>query len=446
MSLGRSCVFAFCLATPALAEGVNVVWIIADDLGVDRVGAYAEHPDPGSTPNIDALAQRGVLFRNAWSNPLCSPTRATLLTGRYGFRTGMGTVIRTQPNGGGFGGLPFSEAVLPEVLLPQNVPIALGKWHLAGPADGYLHPNLTGFTSYAGCLRNFADGGGGGVGVGGGTGDEYGYFRWHKTIDGVTDVTEVYATTDTVDDAIAAMAELPEPWFLYVAMNAPHAPVHAPPPHLHGFDLVGEPTDTPIVHVKAMIEALDTELGRLMAQVDLTNTTVVFVGDNGTPGFATDAPFLPEHGKATLYEGGVNVPLIIAGAGVERPGQECAALVNTTDLFATTCELVGVSTDVGTDSVSLVPYLVDPLRESLRDFAYAELFSPNGFGTHNRYGQAMRDRRYKLIWDRLAGVGELYDLELDPFEQRDLMRGRLTDAEEAAFVRLRGAMVALAGE
>ena len=80
------------LATPLFAPD-NVLLLIADDLGVDRIGAYAEHPDPGLTPNIDRLAERGVLFRNCWSNPYCSATRATIWTGRYCFRTGVGWYV-----------------------------------------------------------------------------------------------------------------------------------------------------------------------------------------------------------------------------------------------------------------------------------------------------------------------------------------------------------------
>ena len=436
---------AFSVAGLAPVEGTNVLWIVVDDLGVDRIGVYAEHPDPGTTPNIDALAQQGVLFRNAWANPLCCPTRATLLTGRYSFRTGMGGVIRVVPNGGGFGGLRLSETVLPEVLSPDYQCAALGKWHLAGPNDGWLHPNLTGFAHYAGCMRGFNGDVAGGIDFGWGD-DPYDYFLWHKTINGATDVTDVYATTDIVDDAIAAVGSLEEPWFLYVATNAAHGPVHAPPPDLHSFDLIGDPVATPVIHTKAMTEALDTELGRLMEHVDLGDTTVVFVGDNGTAPEATDAPFVPDHAKSTLYEGGVNVPLIAAGAGVDSRGLECTALVNTTDLFATTCDLVGKPADPALDSVSLLPYFIDPTRESLRTYVYAERFRPNGFGPYSEYGQAVRDRRYKLIWDRLRGAGELYDLELDPFEQNDLLGARLNAAEQVAFTRLREALISIAGE
>mgnify|MGYP002638581626 CR=1 FL=1 len=95
----------------------NVLLIIADDLGIDRVGAYAAHPAPGNTPVIDQLAQDGVLFRNAWATPLCSATRATLLTGRHGYRTGIGSFLGLFTSAGE---LPRSETSLAQVLSPTT--------------------------------------------------------------------------------------------------------------------------------------------------------------------------------------------------------------------------------------------------------------------------------------------------------------------------------------
>ena len=95
------------LLSGAAGAQENVLVLIADDVGVDRVGCYGEHPAPGDTPNIDRLAGNGVLFRNAWSSPLCSPTRAGVLTGRYGFRTGIGTIIGPLVGGITMGYSPY---------------------------------------------------------------------------------------------------------------------------------------------------------------------------------------------------------------------------------------------------------------------------------------------------------------------------------------------------
>lgn len=403
------------------AEPGNVLMIVVDDIGVDRIGAYAEHPEPGRTPNIDQLAREGVLFRNVWANPKCSPTRATLLTGRYSFRTGVGqitssaTPLRLDP----------AERTLPRALGDGWSSAALGKWHLAGANDGPEHPLLCGFGSFAGSLYNIPSRGS--------------YSHWQKQfaqrngdeLRSGEALSTRYATSDTVDDALEAARTLPEPWFLYVAFHASHLPLHAPPAHLHGVEL--GPDSDEVACFLAATEALDTELGRLLAGVG-PRTTVVFVADNGTPKYATTPPFVPEHAKGSLYEGGVNVPLIVRSERVARPGSECAALVNTTDLFATVLELAGRPVEAA-DTISLVPYLRDPERPSLRTTVFAEVFQPDGSAER----RALREARFKLIRTinrRLGTSGEeLYDLADDPFEHQDLLRSPL--GPEAASARER---------
>lgn len=411
-----TCLFAVTAASGSVLAQGNVLVIVADDLGVDRVAAYGEHHDPGHTPNIDRLAGAGVLFRNAWSNPVCSPTRATILTGRYSFRTLIGKAIR--PFRKNAIGLDLSELTVPELLGPGYQSGATGKWHLSAASDGLDHPRLQGFGTFAGSLWNLKA-------------TQSDYFRWHKVVNGQRTLSHTYATTDTTNDAIRLVDSLPEPWFLYVAYNAPHDPVHAPPDWLHTFSLSGDPLDSPVIHTKAMIEALDTELGRLLTHVDQDRTTIMFLGDNGTAKVASEAPFLPQHAKATMYEGGLNVPLIVTGAGVV-PG-ECAALVHTVDVFATVAELTGFA-NTSKDSVSLVPYLRgDPTPR--REYVYSERFKPNGPGPYKVYEQAVRGSRFKLI--RRKKGEEMYDLATDPFEQIDILQQPLqTPQQEAAYQRL----------
>jgi len=442
----ETAVMAALLCAPAIArEGVlrrNVLLIVADDLGVDRVGAYAEHPDPGRTPNIDRLARSGVLFRNAWADPVCSSTRAMILTGRYGFRTGIGTSIR--PEGSGHA-LPIEEHTLPEVLRSGTGEayrtIAVGKWHLgSGAVAGPLHPLKSGFHAHVGSLGNLFDP------------DDY--FAWQRSVNGVVEAHEVYATSDAANEALRAIRGLPEPWLVYLAFNAPHRPLHAPPDDLHTFELSGDPEDTPALHAKAMVEAMDTEIGRVLAGFPegvLARTTILFVGDNGTLGEASEPPSDPERGKDTLYEGGVNVPLIACGAGVPARGAECAALLDATDLFATVAELAGVDwraevpAEVEVDSVSLVPYLSDPARASRRAWVYAEKFRPNGPGPWAEHRQAIRGPRYKLIRSRPEDQSELYDLQRDPRERHDLLQGELTDEQRRAYEGLERRLEELTG-
>ena len=402
----------------------DIVLILADDFGVDMVRAYGEGAAPPCTPNIDALAARGMLFRNAWSSPVCSPARASLLTGRYGFRTGIGEQVAPAT-----AGLSLSETTVPEMLQGYASTCA-GKWHLSGNL-GNLHPNNSGFGHFAGSLR----------------GELTDYFQWSKVIDGQMSTSTTYATTDTVNEAITAMSAMPHPWFLFVSFNAPHAPFHVPPPSLCPSPACANtwcgnlpPSPTTRDLGKAMTEAMDTEIGRLLAALDAQdpNAMVFFMGDNGTASLVSEAPFLPTHAKDTLYEGGINVPLIVRGPGVAHG--ECAALVSCTDLFATFAQLAQVPA-TAQDSVSMVPYFSNPAL-SLRTRVYAEGFSPNNgtlpFPTHRR---AIRDSRYKLI--RITGqADELYDLQADPFEASNLLPN-LTSQQQQAYDALQAELVAM---
>jgi len=290
---------AFAAATPARARD-NFLIVVGDDLGIDKIGVYSRddlygHPGEGAnpppTPTIDGIAAAGVLFRNAYANPVCTPTRATTLTGRHGFRTEIGSVG---------GDLSTAELILPELVAATHMNAALGKWHL-GPNNDPNHPNDSGFDYFAG-------------GIGGGVGD---YYDWSKTTQGSTvDGYDVYATTDTVDEAIAAIDSFgANPWLVWLAFNAPHTPFHAPPSGLHTQTLSGDPDDTPVEHYAAAVEAMDTEIARLLAAIPqdvLDDTTIVFFGDNGTPSRAVEAPFDSTRAKGKVYEGGVNVPFIVA--------------------------------------------------------------------------------------------------------------------------------------
>jgi arylsulfatase A-like enzyme len=403
----------------------NVLLIIADDLGVDRVAAYGEHPDPGNTPVIDQLAADGVLFRNAWGNPVCSASRAALLTGRYSFRTGIGSGI---PDGAAWE-LSVDEVSIPDILPPAYRSAAVGKWHLSGSGGTYEdHPRLLGFEHHHGPLANLV-------------GADHDYFNWPKNVDGVVGMSTTYATTDAVDEALALIEEFsagpePEPWFMWLAFNASHWPFHHPPDELHSFELPPHIGIEP-VFMKAMTEAMDTEIGRLLDAMDpavKANTVIIFVGDNGTMLFATEPPFIPEQSKNTIFEGGINVPLIVSGRGV-APGMECDALVNTTDIFATVAELVGAVSHAE-DSVSMVPYFTDPSL-SLRPWVYAELFEPEHTVLNDVRARTVRDRRYKLHRMLGAPADALYNLEADPFEQTDLLAdGLLLPAEQAVYAKL----------
>jgi arylsulfatase A-like enzyme len=381
--------------------------IVVDDVGVDKVGAYAEHPHPAKTPRIDALAARGVLFRNAYTSPVCSSSRANLLTGRHGRRNGMGGIVGMP---GETWELPLSEVVLPELLARGAVDYdtaAIGKWHLSGPrtANAGRHPNLQGFEHYAGSLTNID------IKSRASKGRDAGYFGFEKTVNGeVGWRSGVYATTDETDDAIAWLDRAGSPFLLVVGYHAAHEPHHVPPPSL----MSGPPprADAPRADLyDAALEAMDTEIGRLLASLDerqQASTVIVFVGDNGTMREAVRPPWNPDDAKATLHEGGTNVPLVIAGAGIARG--EAKALVHTVDVFATLAELAGVpSSDLVLDGKSLTGVLRDPASEGPREIVYTERFAPLGPGPYEVDLRAVRDGSFKVL-QRSSGDRAWFDL------------------------------------
>lgn len=445
---GTSIVFVATLALSpvlTLAQSRNVLVIVADDVGVDMVNAYGEGSDAdglADTSTIDGICQGGVLFRNVWSTPFCSPTRSSVQTGRYTLRTGIKFVTGVLGNQ-----LSLCETTIPEVLdslpTPTHDHAAIGKWHLGNSLNGGdLAPNDAGYGHYVGSLPCCV---------------QPDYFHWSKTENGVTTPNfPDYATFDAVDETVEWVTGRTRPWFVWLAFNAPHFPYQRPPnldPNgqpLHDVPLpVPTPGDTcdttPLPDgavcttgsrqpcYKAALEALDNEIGRLLTELEefdptlLDATTIIFLGDNGTPREATVCPFNTNHSKGTLYEGGINVPLCVSGPVVapSEVGQQKQDLVVAADLFATVLEAAtglslsdpafGILSGVTLDSLSLLPLVQGTQVGPLRDIAFSEV--QGGFVR----GWAVRDERYKLIRAATTGGEEFFDLQADPFETTNLV-------------------------
>lgn len=427
--------------------GGNVLVLLVDDLGIDRVAAYGEGSNMPPTPTIDGLAADGVLFRNAWVQPTCSPTRASLLTGRYPRRTGVGRWIMPPDQRLG---IDPDEVMIPEMLAHAPVrytDAGVGKWHLSGYKDATdpgMDPLTAGFSWFAGTLGNpdnsFLPAGGNTKG--------YGYYE--KTVNGALDFQTHYLTSDTTDDALERIGAMPEPWVLWVAYHAPHSPLHIPPPHLHGYDL--DPgTASTYDKYDAMVEALDTEMGRLLDGLSsdvAERTTVIFLSDNGTPEHGIRPPNDPDRKKGTVYEGGVNVPMIVTGPAVRQRGTETEALVESVDLFQTVAEIAGVDTadvldprtgqPVVLDGVSFLAHVRDPDAPSTRTLAYTSKHFPNGPGPYTWTQDALRDDRYKVAYH---SDGSFWFFEFQaPFDEGPelLGLGPLEPEQQAAFDRLSG--------
>jgi arylsulfatase A-like enzyme len=417
---GAAAFVALFLAGPPVASAAkgNVLLLIADDFGMDVTGFYPSptrqattRPAP-PTPNLAALARAGILFKRMWATPWCSPTRAAMLTGQYGFRTGIG-----RPKTQGLPQLGLDEVTLPEVFRAKALDYVLahiGKWHLSTGVDD---PSLHGWPHFAGPEPTL--------------GRVNNYYRWNKVVNGVTTLSTRYITSELVDDALTVITDARDanrPYFIWLAFTAPHNPFHLPLRELHSYDDLPATGGTSRDYSDVMVESLDTEIGRLLAGVDLASTTVIFVGDNGTQQGVVRAPYESLKAKGAMYQAGVHVPLVVAGQAVKGANREVKSLANAVDLFPTVLELAGIDPTtavphgVKMDGVTLVPYPENRTHPGGRLWAFAEQFSLAYDGDWQR---GIRDFQYVLI-ERYDGTREFYDLDSDPLQKVDLLKGVLS--------------------
>lgn len=390
----------------------NILLIIADDMGLDATPGYNIGTEKPIMPVLQDLGANGLTFDNLWANPICSPTRASILTGKYGVRTGV--LSASPPNNA----ISLSETSIQSYLSENTTykSAVIGKWHLSNNSNGGAdNPNLMGIEYYAGLLA----------------GQHQDYSDWSFTENGETSNVQEYSTTFFTDLAIDWLQQQQSPWFLWLAYTAPHTPFHLPPAELHSSDnLSGDAADidaNPRLYYFAMLETLDTEMGRLLSSIDRDNTVIIFIGDNGSPGQVAQAPYSRTHAKGSVYQGGINVPMIVSGAGVTRTGQREDALVNSTDLFATIADLAGTGLESIHDSNSF-KNLLDGGQIEEREFIYSEV-------DENTTAWTIRNLKYKLI-EFQDGTQELYDLETDPYEESDLISSGLSSEEQQAKTEL----------
>ncbi|MCJ8165381.1 sulfatase-like hydrolase/transferase [Pontibacter sp. E15-1] len=407
--------------SPTALDTPNVVLIIADDMGWDAFGKYpGTNGQKAKTPVLDSLAQSGITFTNLWVNPECSPTRASIFTGKYGFRTGVGSAI-----GGKTGGLNSSETLLQKFINDktgnQYATAVIGKWHMSNNTQ-LAAPEQFGVGYYSGIF----------------TGTVPSYYNWTKTSNGQQTTVTTYATTYFIDDAMRWVEEQQKPWFLTLALNAPHTPFHRPPLHLISDKTLADDAATihsnKLPYYLAAIEAMDTELGRFfhsLTEEQKKNTLIIFVGDNGTGTQVAQAPSASYTSKGSLWQGGINAPMIVSGYGVARQNTTDHSLVNGTDLYATIADVAGAGVNQIHDSYSLKSLFGEP-NASQRKYAYSELFGAGDGGE----GWTMRDSRYKLI--HLTNGNEyFYDLSVNPFETSNLFSTTLSSEASTALNAIR---------
>jgi len=369
----------------------NILFVIADDMGTDAFAPYNIGADQPNTPTLNRLAEEGLLFTNAWAYATCAPSRAALLTGRYGNKNG---VVRSGLS------LPNEEVVLFEHLSTLTgdsyADAVFGKWHLGDTQS----PNANGIDHYDGSINFGVDD----------------YFNWERTLNGVTSMHDKYVTTHITDEAIQWIDGQTKPWLVWMSHNAPHSPIHLPPDTLYTRTDISTNFD----QYMCMIESVDHETDRLLNSLspeERENTLIIFVGDNGTPDRRLQG-YPAGHGKGSLYEGGIRVPMIFSGFGVDRVNEQESALVSFTDIFATITELLGTDLPGGIHNSFSFRHLLSGTDGPRRIHNYSEI----GTAPTER---AIRTEQYKLIINA-DQTEELYDLIADPFEMTELIAQGLT--------------------
>ncbi len=395
---------------PIVTTTPNILLIIADDLGKDATPGYDEGTTKPNTPTLDSIRMNGLSFDNFWVNPTCSPTRASIITGKYGYRTEVKNASEV---------LSSDEMVL-QKYINDNTNNAystaiVGKWHLSGNKSN-TNPEDFGIDYYEGLIKGAAED----------------YYSWTKTSNGNTSTETEYITSKFTNLAIEWVQEQNKPWFLWQAYTAPHTPFHLPPAGTHSQGTLApyQEGDEPLPYYHAAVESMDYEIGRLlnsMTATDKENLIIIFIGDNGSPNQVAQSPYTPRTVKGTVYQGGINTPLFIAGKGVTRRGRD-ANLVNSTDLFATIASLAGAATNEIYDSKSIVELLTT--EKKIRDFQYSELRNTDGSEMWT-----IRNIDYKLIINSNNNNNQLYDLRSDPYEKINLLN-RPLDTEASTVKEL----------
>ena len=396
----------------------NVLLILSDDQGY---GDLSSHGNPDiRTPNLDRFSGESTEFTRFYVCPVCAPTRAGLLTGRYNVRTGVHGVTAGKET------MPADETTFAETFRGAGYRTALiGKWHL-----GETWPNLPhaqGFETFIG-MRN---------------GHWNDYFDAPVEHNGKPYTLQGYIADALTDESIryleghrAASSEAKNPFFLYLAYNTPHTPYQVPDKYWKKFVDRGMPIELAAIY--GMVENLDENVGRVLAaldRLDLANDTIViFLTDNGPNGKRYTAGLRGQ--KGAVYEGGVRVPFFFRWPGRVRAGRTVDRIAANFDIYPTLADICGVDLPDGRplDGVSLKPLLMADAESPAQSWPDRPIF------THREregreaemYPGAIRTQRYNLV-----NGTELYDMEKDPGESNNIaeahpelvreLRGRYED-------------------
>ncbi|NOG52748.1 MAG: sulfatase-like hydrolase/transferase [Planctomycetes bacterium] len=428
------------------AESPNIIMIVGDDQGVDAIeGAAWPNDLQCHTPNLAMFAANGRSFTNCRVNALCSPSRAMILSGRTALQTGVTNVIHKNPSEYALFALQGHERTIGEMLHDLGYyTLLIDKWHV-GVSDDQM-PLAQGFDVYR-------------------SKEEY------RPLDDPIAVGDEHLTK-MVEFAIHDVTSRPDPnspYALFFWSSDPHSrrdqsgreplkwwrvdesllPSGEPYYHQDPAD------DTERDRYRAVVEAMDTEIGRMLYQLGVinangqyrpeSNTVVFYLGDNGTP---EEVAPRADHAKGSLFEGGINVPLFVFGHNVPADGQILDRLISGLDLFDTIGDIVAAPMEMRGEfprqGMSFADD-IDPSIETLpqRDFT----ISSRASSKPPKCWVALADDRYKLIcsggtnWAVPLHMDAFYDMESDPTEDINLIDADLTIKQEAAYLVLRDAVM-----
>jgi arylsulfatase A-like enzyme len=419
----------------------NIIMILADDLGCMDVGAF----NPKTfyeTPNLDALAKRGMRFQQAYAACcVCSPTRGSIMTGKYPPRFGITDFIpgaksgkvKSAPNGSH---LALSEVTIAEALRDGGYETFFaGKWHLGG---GEFSPSGQGFP------KNLVNG------VKPNAGNQF----WYPASGiAIPDAKDDPKTTQRIANETVHFIQTKRevPFFAYLPFLAPHIPVGAKQELIDKYlkkamtvqgEEWGQEGASRVrllqnqAKYAAMVEEMDSAIGQIIAAVDAAgqrdNTVIVFTSDNG--GLSTAEGWhtsnLPlRAGKGWAYEGGIREPLIVCAPNITKPGSTCDTPVMSTDFYPTFLELAGLPLQPKQhlDGVSMLPLLKgDTFKREVPLYWHYPHYSNQGGGPHG----AIRDGDWKLIEFYEDNTFELYNIALDGSEKNNLVAMEAKRAEE----------------
>ena len=394
----------------------NILLILTDDLGYHDVSYYGTKDL--RTPNIDQLCNSGMRFDNFYSNsPVCSPTRASLMTGRYPDYVGVPGLIRSDPKDN-WGYLDPSAILLPAVLKKAGYHTALiGKWNLGLESPNL--PNEKGFDLFHGWLEDMMD--------------DYtakrrfgkNYMRLNKdSIDPAGHATDIFTTWSV--EYINSRAKQKDPFFLFLSYNAPHFPVQPAQEYLDKVKKREPGISETRAKLVAFIEQTDDAIGKVVQALKQTgqyeNTLIIFTSDNGghLPTGANNGPV--RDGKQSMYEGGLRVSTFVSWPAAIRAGSVSEQVNLSMDIFPTLAELAGIKIEHRIEGRSFLPTLKGSTMNEEDRVLYFTRREGGPYG--GKAYHALRQGDWKLLQNSPYQPMELYDLKNDPLEKNDLIKSK----------------------